>query len=172
MNYAKELGIGILAVCLVAGCGDKSQESVKTSRDDSAPGPSTPSHKPITHSKPIAAPEGDTGVDDMASRGITLDFPHSIVYDIIDVSASGKRRHRVLVEVQKGSLQSAVNDFHQSMKHIGYELFSSKQTNERTDEMFARLGQPAFYLIIQKAGSGPKLTKQDSVGSIHIMWNM
>jgi hypothetical protein len=120
----------------------------------------------------VPAPEGQRGADILKAAGVEFDFPHEVLYDILDASASGTRRHRVLVEVKQGRFDDVAAQFGVALQARGYEKVSGKATGGRIDEVYAAEGKPTYYLIMQPAGMGPKLHGKDSVGSIHIMWNI
>ena len=154
-----------LAVFILSGCGKEQAEQ----DGSSAPAAAEPAAKRLG---PVAAPEGERGVEDLDARGIRFDFPHSTLYDILDTSAAGTRRHRVLLEVEGGTFEDAAAKVGEALAAKGYAKTSDKNRDGRLDQVFTKPGAPAFYLIMQPAGMGPKLMKPESVGSIHIMWNM
>ena len=122
--------------------------------------------------KPVPAPEGRRGVDALVEAGVSFDFPHEVLYDILDISAGGTPRHRVLVEVSGGGFEAAVAKFGQSLERLGYQVVSEKKNDGRIDLVYTADGKPTYYLIMQPAGMGPKLRGENSNGSIHVMWNI
>lgn len=128
----------------------------------------TPTKRPA----PVPAPEGEKGADLLAEAGVALDFPHAIAYDIMDVSRAGTPRHRVLVEVLGGDLATAKQRLGQTLTGLGYAKKADTDKGGRVEQIYTMGGKPAYYLLIQPAGMGPKLVGKDAVGSIHVMWNI
>lgn len=160
------------ALVILAGCGKEPQLQPADAELPAPPADAASKTASKPRPRPVAAPEGERGMEDLASRGIELDFPHSTLYDIIDISGGGVRRHRVLIEVEQGDFLSAVQKLGDSLVATGYIKAADTNKSGRIDQVFGKTGQPAFYLLAQPAGMGPKLMKPESVGSIHIMWNM
>jgi hypothetical protein len=131
-----------------------------------------PPASPVKPQRPVPAPAGQKGLDLLAEAGINLDFPHDVHYDILDTSHAGTRRHRVLLEVRDADFATVIRDFDESLEGLGYTKTTDKDTNGRVEQVYESKGKPAYYLLMQPAGMGPKLNSPDAVGSIHIMWNM
>lgn len=165
----KKLLLSAALVALIAGCNTETDQ-VPAQGEPVAQAPSATSvQAPVA--KPVAAPEGDKGVDMLSAAGIKLDFPHAVSYDIVDVSRAGTPRRRVLLEVLGGDFTTVTERFGQSLVDAGYTKTSDKNNGGRIDQVFEQAGKPAYYLLMQPVGMGPKLLGKDAVGSIHIMWN-
>lgn len=154
----------------LAACGQGGHEQQSGASTTSTPEPAPPTTPPVK-APPRAAPEGEKGVDLLAGNGIALDFPHEINYDIIDTSRNGTPRHRVLVEVLGGDFPAVVQQFTATLAGTGYRKGSEKNDVQRIEQVYVKRDQPTLYLLMQPAGTGPKLKNPDSTGSIHIMWN-
>ena len=165
----KKLFLSTALMVLIAGC-NKETDQAPAQGEPAAQAPSATSVRaPVA--KPVAAPEGEKGVDMLTAAGIKLDFPHAVSYDIMDVSRAGTPRRRVLLEVLGGDFATATERFGQSLVNAGYAKTSDKNNGGRIDQIYEQAGKPAYYLLMQPAGMGPKLLGKDAVGSIHIMWN-
>lgn len=101
-----------------------------------------------------------------------FDFPNKVRYDILDTSARGTRRHRVLVEILGGEFDDAARKFEESLVRIGYRKASGSVKGGRIQQVYKQAGKPTYYVLMQSAGVGPKLGSKDSTGSIHVMWNV
>jgi len=168
----KKLPVSLILVLLVSACSnDTSPTPSNTAADETvAAAQEAPSSVP-EKSGPRAAPEGETGAELLASQGVVMEFPHEIGYDIMDTSRNGTPRHRVLVEVLGGDFAKQSADFAAALEKIGYRKASESVDGERVEQVQVQEGKPTYYLLMQPAGSGPKLKNPDAVGSIHIMWN-
>ncbi|MGN7726619.1 hypothetical protein ACTJIL_12505 [Luteimonas sp. 22616] len=165
----KKIALFIAIAVAVAACGKQEAPQTPTSPESShkAPAAQAPSRQ-----SPVPAPEDKRGVAALAAAGVKFDFPHQVLYDILDVSGSGTPRHRVLVEIQGGEFDQVVEQFGESLEALGYQKDSGKETGGRIDSVYSAEGKPTYYLLMQPAGMGPKLMGKDSTGSIHIMWNI
>jgi hypothetical protein len=145
----KKLLLSAALVTLIAGCNKEADQTPALGEPAAQAPVAAPAQAPVA--KPVPAPEGDKGIDMLSAAGIKLDFPHAVSYDILDVSHAGTPRRRVLLEVLGGDFTVVTNRFGQSLVD--------------------QAGKPAYYLLMQPVGMGPKLLGKDAVGSIHIMWN-
>lgn len=127
---------------------------------------------PASRPGPVRAPDDRKGEDILAKAGVEFDFPHAVMYDILDTSNAGTPRHRVLVEIQGGDFATAVKALEDSLAGLGYEKIRDTNKDGRIEQVFEQAGKPAYYLLMQPAGMGPRLSGPDSAGSIHIMWNI
>lgn len=170
----RKIVLSIAITGLLAACGgheEPASQPAAPAGQEAANAPATTPRAPAP-GRPIPAPEGQRGADILKAAGVELDFPHEVLYDILDASASGTRRHRVLVEVKQGKFDEVAAQFGVALQSRGYEKVSDKTTGGRIDQVYSAEGKPTYYLIMQPAGMGPKLHGKDSVGSIHIMWNI
>lgn len=167
----------ILTVATASACSKQevpmpeNQATPKSGQQATAPVAPLPASAPAPN-RPVPAPPGNRGLDALAEAGVKFNFPHQVLYDILDVSGSGKQRHRVLVEIRDGELKHVADDFGQSLESLDYKKESDKEHNGRIDRVYTAHGKPAYYLIMQPAGMGPKLSGEESTGSLHIMWNI
>ncbi len=165
----KKIALCIAIAVVAAACGKQEEAPAQQAGPESSRAGEVQRKAP---KRPIPAPEGQRGVDALATAGVKFDFPHQVLYDILDVSGSGKRRHRVLVEIRSGDFKQVIGQFGQALEALGYRKESEKDTGGRIDSVYSAGGKPTYYLIMQPAGMGPKLGEKDSTGSIHIMWNI
>jgi hypothetical protein len=164
----KKIVFCIAFVALLSACGGDQTPEPKIRGHEAAPSGSKSPSRP----RPIPAPEDEQGVDILISEGIEFKFPHLVRYDILDTSRSGTRRHRVLIEVRKGDFNTVAQQFSQSMIDLGYARSKNVNKGGRIEQVFKRKGKPTHYLLMQPAGMGPRLRDKDSVGTIHVMWNI
>jgi hypothetical protein len=165
----KKLLLSAALVTLIAGCNKEADQTPALGEPAAQAPVAAPAQAPVA--KPVPAPEGDKGIDMLSAAGIKLDFPHAVSYDILDVSHAGTPRRRVLLEVLGGDFTVVTNRFGQSLVDAGYTKTSDKNNGGRIDQVYEQAGKPAYYLLMQPVGMGPKLLGKDAVGSIHIMWN-
>lgn len=157
----------LLAASFLAACGKT--EAPEAAAPTAAPAESAAQS---TRPRPIPAPEDEQGIDILEVAGIEFSFPHRVLYDILDTSHRGTRRHRVLVEIRDGSFDEVVQQFGQSLVDLGYTKSSDSNKAGRIQQVFKQAGKPTYYLLMQPAGMGPKLHDKQSTGSIHVMWNI
>lgn len=166
-----------LAAAMIVACNKQespapdNRTTPESSQQAAGPVAPAPASTPAP-GRPIPAPADNLGVDALAAAGVTFEFPHRVLYDILDASNSGKERHRVLVEISDGELKQVAESFGQSLEALGYRSESDKESGGRIDRVYSADGKPTYYLIMQPAGMGPKLSGPDSTGSLHIMWNI
>jgi hypothetical protein len=158
----KLLLIPAMLVLLLSACGKGDRQNQPSENK-----PVAETGKPV----PRVAPEGQMGVDILAGEGVTLDFPHTINYDIMDTSRKGTPRHRVLVEVVGGDFDKTIRGFTKSLSDMGYKKTRNKAVNGRVEQIYKQAGRPTYYLLMQPVEIGPRLKHDKAVGSIHIMWN-
>lgn len=164
-----------IAIAALAACGghEESASQAQAASEPEARAEQKPEQNLVpAPGKPVPAPEGQRGAEALAAAGVAFDFPHEVLYDILDVSAGGTPRHRVLVEIGGGDFQDATERFGQTLQGLGYELASDKKSGGRMDRTYTAEGKPTYYVIMQPSGMGPELRGKDSSGSIHIMWNI
>ncbi len=167
------LPVAVVFACMLAGCSRdetpaSSDADIHVAASETEPAEAAPPTKP----RAVPAPEGQRGEDILAVAGVEFPFPHEVLYDILDTSESGTPRHRVLVEVQSGAFDSAMKRFGESLVDLGYEKVSDSDEGGRVQQVYTQADKPTYYLLMQPAGMGPKLHGPESVGSIHIMWNI
>lgn len=167
----KSLYLCLAIAGLLAACG-KDNPADEGEAIPAASQAEVPTAKPARRPAPVPAPEGEKGADLLAGAGVALDFPHAIAYDILDVSRAGTPRHRVLVEVLGGDFAAATQKLGQTLAGLGYIKKADTNKDGRIEQVYTMDGKPAYYLLMQPAGMGPKLVGKDAVGSIHIMWNI
>lgn len=162
-----------LAAAMIAACSKQETPVPEGPSGEQAAPPAVraPASDPAP-GLPVPAPDDNRGMDVLAAAGVKFDFPHQVLYDILDVSNSGKRRHRVLLEIRVGELKQVADEFGQSLEALGYKEESDKESGGRIDRVYSMKDKPTYYLIMQPAGMGPKLSGKDSTGSLHIMWNI
>lgn len=169
----KNIVLCIAIAAVTAACGQQESPIQQSPTPSAASQPAEKSAEQVpAPGKPIPAPTDEQGVDAMSAAGVEFDFPHQVLYDILDVSDNGTLRHRVLVEIRIGEFKQVAGQFTRSLEALGYRKKSSKGNGGRIDSVFVADGKPTYYLLMQPAGMGPKLRQPDSTGSIHIMWNV
>lgn len=162
----KKIVFSLFAAGLLAACGRS--EAPGTTGQVAAPAEAGAP----THPHPVRAPDDQRGIDLLEVAGVEFDFPNKVRYDILDTSRGGTRRHRVLVEILGGNFDDVTQKFENSLVHIGYRKSSESVKDGRVQQVFKQAGKPTYYVLMQPAGVGPKLSSPDSAGSIHVMWNI
>lgn len=165
----------ILTACLIAACNGERDDVPVTPASEVAVQPTQgpiPAAQQPAKAKPVPAPEGQKGADMLTAAGVILPFPHGVLYDILDTSSAGTPRHRVLYEVRTTAFPEAVKEVGNTLASRGYRKVDDRKDGDRIQQVFQADGKPTYYLILQPAGMGPKLTDPAATGSIHVMWNI
>jgi hypothetical protein len=120
--------------------------------------------------KPVLASK-EKGVDVLTDLGFKPEFAYTVVYDITDKNDAGINRHRVLLEVLEGDIDTAMTSASATLASAGYGKSRETESNGRRDVVFTKQGFPTLVFMAQTPERGPALKTPGAVGTIHVMWN-
>jgi hypothetical protein len=162
VDSMKKFVLLMAMMTVVAACNSSQDEAGET-----AIGPDQSKAAAI---KPALASK-EKGVDVLTSLGFKPEFAYTVVYDINDKNDAGVNRHRVLLEVLEGDIDTAMTSASATLASAGYGKSRETESNGRRDVVFTKQGFPTLVFMAQTPERGPALKTPGAVGTIHVMWN-
>ncbi|MGN7726625.1 hypothetical protein ACTJIL_12535 [Luteimonas sp. 22616] len=147
----------LLAVCLVAGCGQNAAPEA-VSQDAQ---PQVQAEQPCTQ----------TSFYSPLPSELQVQFPFHLRSDRIFTNKKGTVRRRVTLETLNGTAQEAFESASQSLVAAGYKAKGKLKgsPDKKQAQSFARKGQPSIALV-SSVDVGSKPANPDAIGLVYFEW--